>query len=159
MRRVAIALAGFAFAAAFYLLLVDTTSLPELAALVVIALLAAIGFEASREQGFPEARISASWLAGTWRAFARVPFDSLLLVRQAVAQLLHPRRRRGRFRTIPFADGDTERDRGRFAMTEIVGSLAPNTIVIGIDADSGRLVVHQLEHKGDADELDVLGLR
>ena len=159
MRRVAIALAGFAFAAAFYLLLVDTTSLPELVALVVIALLATIAFEASREQGFPEARISASWLAGTWRALARVPSDSLLLTRLAIAQLLHPRGRRGELRAIHFAGGDTESDRGRFALTEIVGSLAPNTIVIGVDPESERLLVHQLERKGGDDELDVLGLR
>lgn len=159
MRRVGIALAGFAFAGAFYLLLVDTTSLPEIVALIVFALLAATAFEASREQGFPEARISASWLTGTWRAVARVPSDGLLLCRHAIAQLLHPRGERGEFRAIPFAGGHTERDRGRFAITEIVGSLSPNTIVIGVDPDSERLVVHQLERNGGADELDVLGLR
>ena len=152
-------LAGFAFAAAFYLVLVDTTSLPELVALAVIALLAAIAFAAAREQGFTEARISPSWLVGSWRAIARVPPESLLLCRQAAAQLLRPRSERGVFREIPFAGGETERDRGRFAITEIVGSLAPNTIVIGVDPDSERLIVHQLELKGGADELDALGLR
>ncbi len=159
MRRVAIALAGFAFAAAFYLLLVDTASVAEIVVLIAVALLAAIAFEASREQEFLEARISARWLAGAWRAVARVPAESLLLCRHAIAQLLHPRAQRGEFREIPFAGGETQRDRGRFAITEIVGSLAPNTIVIGVDPDSERLLVHQLERKGGPDELDVLGLR
>jgi hypothetical protein len=43
-------------------------------------------------------------------------------------------------------------------LTEIVGSLAPNTIVIGVDADSGLLLVHQLRRNGDRDDIDVLEL-
>jgi hypothetical protein len=159
MRRVGITLAGFAFAGAFYLLLVDTTSLPEVYVLIAVALIAAGAFEASREQGFREARIPPGCLKGTWRAVARVVPDGLLVCREAVAQLTRPRRTRGEFRAVPFTDGEGERDRGRFAMTEIIGSLAPNTIVIGIDPDSELLLVHQLERKGGAEELDVLGLR
>jgi multisubunit Na+/H+ antiporter MnhE subunit len=159
MRRVAITLAGFAFAGAFYLLLVDTTSLPELYVLIAVALVAAAAFEASREQGFAEARISPSWLTGAWRAFARVPPESMLLCREALAQLAKRKRARGEFRAIPFRGGEDQRDRGRFALTEIIGSLAPNTIVIGVDEDAELLLVHQLSRKGGPDELDVLGLR
>jgi hypothetical protein len=159
MRRVAVTLAGFAFAGAFYLLLIDTTSLPELYVMVAVALIAAFAFGASREQGFAEARISPSWLTNTWRAVARIPAESLLLCREAVAQLGHRKRARGEFRAIAFRGGEEEADRGRFAITEVVGSLAPNTIVIGIDPDSELLLVHQLERKGGPDEMDVLGLR
>jgi hypothetical protein len=159
MRRVAVALAGFAFAGAFYLLLIDTTSLPELYVLVAVALTAALAFVASREQGFPEARISPSWLKNSWRAVARIPVESLLLCREAMAQLGHPKRARGVFRAIAFRGGREEADRGRFAISEVVGSLAPNTIVIGIDPDSELLLVHQLERKGGPDQMDVLGLR
>ena len=73
MRRVALTLVGFSLAAAFYLLLVDTVSLPELYVLVAVALLAAIAFEAAREQGFPEARFSLRSLRRSWRAGVRVP--------------------------------------------------------------------------------------
>jgi hypothetical protein len=159
MRRAAIALAGFAFAAAFYLVLVDTTSLPEIYVLIAVALLAAIGFEAAREQGFPEARISPRWLTRGWRAVARVPSETLLLCGEAILQIRRRDPRRGEFRAIPFQGGEGERDRGRFAITEIVGSLAPNTIVIGIDPDSELLLVHQLKRTGGPDQLDVLGLR
>jgi hypothetical protein len=159
MRRVAITLVGAALAGAAYLLLVDTTSLPELYALAAVALLAGIAFEASREQGFAEARVSPRWLARAWRAVARVPLEIALLCREAIEQLLHRKRVRGEFRAIPFRGGEGEEDRGRFALSEIVGSLAPNTIVIGIDPDSELLLVHQLRRKGGADELDVLGLR
>jgi hypothetical protein len=158
MRRLALFLAGFAFAGAFYLLLVDTTSLPELYVLVGVALLAALAFEASREQGFPEARFSLRSLARAWRAFAQVPLDTGLLCREAVAQLAQRKRRRGQFRAVPFRAGPSEHDRGRYALTEIVGSLAPNTIVIGIDADSDLLLVHQLRRNGDRHDIDVLEL-
>jgi hypothetical protein len=158
MRRLALFLAGFAFAGAFYLLLVDTTSLPELYVLVGVALLAALAFEVSREQGFPEARFSLRSLARAWRAFAQVPLDTGLLCREAVAQLTQRKRRRGQFRAVPFKAGPSEHDRGRSALTEIVGSLAPNTIVIGIDADSDLLLVHQLRRNGDRHDIDVLEL-
>jgi hypothetical protein len=58
MRRLGLTLAGFTLASAFYLLLVDTTSLPELYVLVAVALIATVAFEAAREHGFPEARFS-----------------------------------------------------------------------------------------------------
>jgi hypothetical protein len=158
MRRLAIALAGFAFAGAFYLLLVDTTSLPELYVLLGVALIATIAFEAAREQGFPEARFSLRWLSRAWRAAARVPLDTGLLCREVLGQLTHPKRTRGQFRAVPFKAGTSEEDRGRYALTEIVGSLAPNTIVIGIDADSDLLLVHQLRRNGDRHDIDVLEL-
>ena len=159
MRPIAITLVGAALAGAAYLLLVDTTSPPELYVLAAVSLMAGIAFEASREQGFAEARISPRWLRGAWRAVVRVPSEIVLLCREAADQLRQPERERGEFRTIPFRGGDGESDRGRYALTEIVGSLAPNTIVIGIDPDAELLLVHQLRRSGGADELDVLGMR
>jgi hypothetical protein len=158
MRRLALTLAGFALAGAFYLLLIDTTSSPEIYVLIAVALLAAAAFEASREQGFPEARFRPRSLARAWRAVVRIPLDAGLLCKEAFAQLRQRRRSRGQFRAIPFRAGNGERDRGRYALTEIVGSLAPNTIVIGVDADSDLLLVHQLRRNGDRADIDVLGL-
>jgi multisubunit Na+/H+ antiporter MnhE subunit len=158
MRSLALTLAGFVFAGAFYLLLVDTTSLPELYVLIVVALLATIAFEAARQQGFPEARFSLRSLSRSWHAVVRVPLDTGLLCREALAQLAQHRRTRGQFRAIPFKAGTSESDRGRYALTEIVGSLAPNTIVIGVDADSDLLLVHQLRRNGDRHDIDVLEL-
>jgi len=158
MRRLGLTLAGFVLAGAFYLLLVDTASLPELYVLVAVALIATVAFEAAREQGFPEARFSLRWLRRSWRAVVRVPLDTGLLCREALAQLTQRERTRGQFRAVPFKAGTSEKDRGRYALTEIVGSLAPNTIVIGVDADSDLLLVHQLRRHGDRDDIDVLEL-
>jgi hypothetical protein len=158
MRRLALTLAGVAFAGAFYLLLIDTVSLPEIYVLIAVTLLAAAAFEASREQGFPEARLPPRSLARAWRAVARVPLDAGLLCAETFAQLRQHKRSRGQFRAIPFRAGTSEEDRGRYGLTEIVGSLAPNTIVIGVDADSDLLLVHQLRRIGDRDDIDVLEL-
>ena len=158
MRRLALTLAGFVLAGAFYLLLVDTASLPEIYVLIAVALLATLAFEASREQGFPEPRAATRSLARSWRAVVRIPLDAGLLCREALAQLLRPSRQRGEFRAVAFKAGSSEQDRGRYALTEIVGSLAPNTIVIGVDADSDLLLVHQLRRHGGRREIDVLEL-
>lgn len=88
----------------------------------------------------------------------RVPLDAGLLGRELIAQLMHSKRRRGQFRAVPFKAGSGEHDRGRHALTEIVGSLAPNTIVIGVDADNDLLLVHQLRRNGDRHDIDVLEL-
>lgn len=158
MRRLAITATGFAIAGAFYLLLVDTTSLPELYVLAGVGLIAAVAFEASREEGFPEARFSLRWFGRAWRAFARVPLDAWLVCVESVAQLFTPSRTRGAFKAVAFKGGDSPQDRGRFALTEILGSLAPNTIVIGVDPETELLLVHQLRPRGDRDDIDMLEL-
>jgi hypothetical protein len=158
MNRIALMLVGFVLAGAFYLVLVDTTSLPELYVLIGVGLLGGIAFGASREDGFPEGRFSASWFKRAWRPLVRVPLDAGLLCVEAVAQLFTYRRARGSFRAIPFKGGDSEEDRGRFALTDIFGSLAPNTIVIGIDPEKDLLLVHQLRPRGGREDIDPLGL-
>ena len=156
MRRIVRAGLVLAFSAAFYLLLIDTASLPELCVLIVVALLSVVAFEISREQGFAEAKVRARWLAHAWRPFARAPRDLAFLCVEAISQLLSPRSARGRFRVVAFKAGESEEDRGRRALAESLGSFAPNTIVLGIDPDRGLLLVHQLRARGGRDELDVL---
>jgi hypothetical protein len=40
-----------------------------------------------------------------------------------------------------------------------LGSVSPNSIVAGVDVDSGLLLVHQLEPRDNPDDLDPLRLR
>jgi hypothetical protein len=152
-------LGGFVLAGSFYLLLIDTTDLPELYAGVGACALAAAAFEVSREQGFAEVSISPLWLTGAWRLVLRVPADiarvSVMAVRQAVA----PRPVRGTLRAVPFgACGDDSSDVGRRALAEALGSLAPNTIVIGVDLERHLILAHQLAPGGGTDAVDVLEL-
>ncbi len=158
MKRIAPAAFAFAVAAGFYLLLVDTVDLPELVALAVIAAIATVAFESSRRQGVAEAAFELSWLRQAWRPVVNVPRHALLISYEAVLQLVRAEPRRGSFRAIPFRGGEDAADQGRIAVTESLGSFAPNTIVIGIDSDRDLLLVHQLHRQGGREELDVLRL-
>jgi hypothetical protein len=154
---------GFALAVVlgggFYLQLIDTTSLPELYVLAGVALACGVGFELAREQGFVEARIAPLWLLRSWRLVWRIPSDIAIVCFEALAQLVHPRATRGVFRATAFkATADTPPQTGRRALAETVGSFAPNTIVVGVDAERGLILTHQLRRHGPPEDLDVTRL-
>ncbi len=159
IRRLAIAAIGLLLGGSFYLLLIDTTSLPELYVLAGVALLAALAFVVSREEGVAEGSITPSMLRRGWRALASIPVHIGLVCWEAVVQLVSPRRHRGSFRAVQFRAGpENPRDIGRRGLTEALGSIAPNTIVIGVDPEHDLLLVHQLRRRGTPADLDVLGL-
>lgn len=159
IRRVGIFTLAAVLGGAFYLLLVDITSSPELYVLVVTAIVCAIAFWVSREQKFVEAAVRPSWLLAGRRVLAKIVPNILVLAGEALAQLVRPRPVRGTFRAVPFrATAQTPEDTGRRALTEWVGSLAPNTIVVGVDDERGLLLVHQLRRQGRTEEIDPMGL-
>jgi hypothetical protein len=150
---------GIVLGGALYLQLIDTTSLPELYLLAGVALACGIGFQLAREQGFVEARVLPWWLARSWRLVYRIPGDIAIVCWEALVQLVRPRPERGVLRAAPFrAVQPTPPDTGRRALAEIVGSVAPNTVVIGVDDERGLLLVHQLRRHGGAEDLDVTRL-
>lgn len=159
MRSLAAASLGFVLAAAFYIALIDTVDLPELFAGIGAVLLAGAAYEAARRQGLAEARMSPRWLTRGGRVVASVPRQIVWVSWEAVAQLVRPRAARGTLRAVPFrAGGDGSADVGRRALAEAAGSVAPNTVVIGIDADRDLLLVHQLRRAGGREQIDVLEL-
>ncbi|HEY6399350.1 MAG TPA: hypothetical protein VIX82_18040 [Solirubrobacteraceae bacterium] len=158
MRRVASTAVAGVMAGGFYLLLIDTTDLPELYGLSGVAVVSGAAYHVSRRQHLGDASIAPVWLVRTWRPVSRVPSQILVVCIEAFSQLLRPRARRGEFRAVPFRGGDGERDVGRRALAEAFGSLAPNTIIIGVDSERNLLLVHQLRRAGGHEELDVLGL-
>ena len=146
--------------AATWWLLVDTVRTAELVAGAVCAAIAATGSELVRAQRMAPVRVRLAWLARTPRAVAQIPGDLVLLAVAAARQLLRPRLRVGAFRAVPFAAGpDTPESTARHAIAEAFGSLAPNTIVVGIDRRRDLLLVHQLVARRDPDTIDRMGLR
>jgi hypothetical protein len=124
-----------------------------------VAVACGVAFVLGREKGFEEARLRVRWLTGGWRVLAKVPLDIVLVCSEALAQLVRPRSRRGSFRAVAFdAVVESPEDTGRRALAEALGSVAPNTIVLGVDVESGLLLVHQLRRQGDARDLDVMRL-
>ena len=159
MRSLASWLLGIVLAAAFYMVLIDTVDLPELYAAIGAVLLAGAGYEAARRQGVGEARVRPRWVARGWRVTASVPRQILWVSWEALAQLVAPRKTRGSLRAVAFrAGGEGSLDVGRRALAEGLGSLAPNTIVIGVDEERDLLLVHQLHRSGGREQLDVLEL-
>jgi hypothetical protein len=159
MRTALRATFGLALGGGFYLLLIDTTSLPELYVLAGVALACGIGFELAREQDFVEARIAVRWFASCWRLLWRIPSDVAIVCWEALAQTARPRATRGEFRAVHVsATAETPADTGRRALIETVGSFAPNTIVVGVDAERGLLLTHQLRRHGAPEDLDVTRL-
>jgi hypothetical protein len=152
-------LLGSAIGGAFYLLLIDNGSAPELYVLAGVALSCGVTFTLAREQGFVGAVFKPRWLVGAWRLIGYVPRDIAVVCWEALAQLVAPKPARGRFRAVPYsAVMQNSVDTGRRALTEGFGSVAPNTVVVGVDAERGLLLVHQLRVQGDPEDLDVLRL-
>ena len=143
--------------AALYLLLVDTVVLPELVTGAVIAAIGASGATLVRSERRVVMRPRASWLVALWRPLASYPRDlwtlTLALARREAA--------RGRLYALPFARGtDDARSAARRVLGPTAGSFAPNTFVVGLDAERGLLLVHQLVPSEDpAADADPLGLR
>jgi hypothetical protein len=146
-------------AAAFYLLLIDITDLPELIVGAAAAVLAATGTELARGTHVTGERFSLRWLARGYRPVGRVPLDVAHVSAAALAQLFSRRAVRGRFRAVPF-EGSRESPQwaGRAALAQALGSFAPNTMVVGVDAETEQILAHQLCVSGGRDAIDLLEL-
>lgn len=145
MTRARSALVGLLIGAPFYLLLIDTTTAPELIAGGVAAVLAAGAYQAAYVETAENTAIRARWLLRAWSAAAQVPSQVLIVCAEVASQTIAPRSRRGAIVMEPFKTGSGDpQDVGHRALTEALRSLAPATIVIGIDPESDRLVVHEL---------------
>lgn len=159
MRSLGAASLGFVLAAAFYMALIDTVDLPELYAAIGAVLLGGAAYQTAREQGVAEAQLKWRWMRRGWRVLAGIPAQIAWLSWEAIVQLVRPRATRGAFRAVAFrAGGEGSHDVGRRAMAEGLGSVAPNTIVIGIDPETDLLLVHQLHRAGGREQIDVLEL-
>lgn len=158
IRRLVMLITGWVMAAALYLLLIDITDLPELIVGAGAAVLAATGFELARERrAVPRAR--PHLLARAYRPVLMVPSDLVRLTIVLFRQLRRPRDTVGEFRTAPFRTmPEEEGEIGRRALTESLGSFSPNTIIIGVDGDRQVVLAHQLQRRGGAEAIDMLGL-
>jgi multisubunit Na+/H+ antiporter MnhE subunit len=128
----------------------DNIGLAELGAGAGAAVLAALLAEVALHQAGTRIAVRARWLAAAYRLPGQVLGDTVLVFRALARQLLRGEPPPSGFRELPVRAGDQDReDQGGAAVTRLVllvgaGSLAPNTVVLGIDQDRGVMVVHQL---------------
>lgn len=141
IRRLGALLICLVALAAVWMLLVDTRSIAEYSAGAAVALLATLATALVVHEDVAHLREHRVFLLGLPRQLARVPLDLWLLMREFGRALLgrHPS---GRFHAVPFEAGTGADENARRAAIELLGSLAPNTIVLGVDEE--QVVVHQL---------------
>jgi multisubunit Na+/H+ antiporter MnhE subunit len=145
---------------AFWMVLADSARIAEIVVGIAVAALGATGFELVRRQRMAEQYIPLSLLGGVWRVLLRAVPDVWRLTRAAFIQLWRREPARGRVIAMDFGHGGTDPEqRGVRAIEAGLGSIAPNTIVIGVDRETGVLLVHQLEPTRDPSDLDPLRLR
>jgi len=150
---------AWACAAVLYLVLIDITDLPELIVGAGAAVLAATGFELTREQRMVGETLRWRWLLRLHRPLLRVPQDIAVVSAMALVALVHRRPAFGTFRAVPFgAEEDEPKETGRRALAEAAGSLAPNTFVVGVAGDRRLILAHQLRRRGGRETIDPMGL-
>lgn len=139
-------LAWSIFFTALYLLLVDTTVLPEVVAGALTAAFAsAIMVRAGREERVTLTPDFPRSLALLCRLPSRVVVDSGLVFVALWRRVVRREQIEGEFCVVPFHAGDDDpRARARRALVVIGLSLPPNSYVVSVDAAAGHLIVHQL---------------
>jgi multisubunit Na+/H+ antiporter MnhE subunit len=140
MRLLPVWLTWWVLLAALYVLIDDSVLAPELAVGAVAAAVGATGAALVHRERRVLLEGDVRWLRALWRPLAGLVGDLWPLVRAL------PRRGgTGALVEIPFdSTSDGPRDTARRALTEALGTLAPNTIVVRIDTERGVVVAHQL---------------
>jgi multisubunit Na+/H+ antiporter MnhE subunit len=135
----------WALLAALWLALVDTVVVPELVTGAVAAAIAATGAVVVRGRREVLLRPRLSWLLAGWRPLVASVTDlrplAIVLWRRGIRR----RAEHGVFAEVPYAAVGTDPHAAAHrVLTQALGSLAPNTLVVGIDRDRRTMLVHQL---------------
>ena len=136
-----VVLAWWALMGGAWMLLVDTVSTAEVLCAVAAALVGVLVTRLVFASEIADMRPTVSLVTALVRQLTRVPVD-LWLLAVTLVRALAGRRQAGRFHELALELAVDEKSNGRRAGIELVGSLAPNTIVLGVDEH--RVIVHQL---------------
>ena len=138
-----------------YLLLVFKTEPAEFVAGALAAALAATGATLVRERGDIRFSPGVGWLRMLPALAAEVVTGTVRLV-PLVWRAARGERIRGRMRAIRFTGaGATDQESAtRRALEKFLGSVAPNSFVVGFDERHDVVVVHQLEQTEEPPRVD-----
>jgi multisubunit Na+/H+ antiporter MnhE subunit len=145
-QRIAFWLAWWAVCYALWILLVFKTEFAEFVAGALAAALAATGAELVRAFGYAPFAPRLAWSRGLLRLPRDVLVETWRMTALLVRSLVGRQRIRGSFRIISFraAPDDDPRAQGRRTVAAWLGTVSPNTYVLGIDEEHHVVVVHQL---------------
>jgi multisubunit Na+/H+ antiporter MnhE subunit len=144
--RITFFLVTWVLLSALYVVLVFKTQFEEYVAGVICGLVSALGVDMVRTQGSVRFAPGLGWVPGLARVPGEVLTDTSLLIRVLWRVLVRREVVRGQYRVVPFkgARGNSPEAAGRRAIAKWVGSIAPNTLVVGFDDHRDRVLVHQL---------------
>jgi multisubunit Na+/H+ antiporter MnhE subunit len=143
-RRAGFWVAWYVALVVLWLAFVDTLAWEEVAAGLVAAAVAATAAEIVRSQDLVRFRLEPRWLRGLSGLPWQVVRDTWLLT-AALWRHTTGRPVRGTFRVVPFpSEADDARSAARRALVTAVCSVAPNTVVVGVEGGEGEMLVHQL---------------
>jgi multisubunit Na+/H+ antiporter MnhE subunit len=143
-RRVGFWFAWYVPLVVLWLAFVDTLDPAEVVVGLVAAAIAATAAELVRSQDLVRFRLELRWLRGLTQLPWQTARDCWLLTVALWRHLTgHPAR--GRFRVVPFpSEADDASSAGRRALVTALVSVAPNTVVVGVEGQGGEMLVHQL---------------
>jgi hypothetical protein len=131
--------------AALYLALVDTIKAPELVAGAAVAALGATGAVLVRRERRVLVRPRAAWLLAAWRPLLGTVTDLRPLAVALWRRGILRRDETGVLVRVPYeALGHDAESAAHRVLTQALGSVAPNTVVLGVDAERRELLAHEL---------------
>jgi hypothetical protein len=147
----------WALLSGLYMLLVFKTEPAEIVAAVICGAISATATDLVRRHGTVRLKLPGwGWL----RAVATLPrqtvVDTWRLVEVLWRVVVRREDVRGRFISLPFkgARGRSPEAAGRRAVAKLVGSVAPNTLVVGFANEKERVLLHQLVDTGETPPCD-----
>lgn len=130
----------------FWVWIDDSIALPELLVGAGVAVLGAALAEVAQYQADTHVRIRIEWLAKALTLPVEIGRDFGVVMRALFLQLVRGRQPASTFEAIPVRPGgDTAEKMTRRALLVAGTSVAPNTLVLGIDQDRGEMLVHHLD--------------
>jgi len=140
----------WALLAALWLALVDTVVVPELVTGAIAAAIAATGAVLVRGQRQLLLRPRPAWLLRAGRPLLGTVTDLGPLLRALWRRGVRRRDEAGELVELPYAAVEDEPGPAAHrVLTQALGTLAPNTIVVGVDRERRTMLVHQLVPTAD----------
>ncbi|MET0615586.1 MAG: Na+/H+ antiporter subunit E [Thermoleophilaceae bacterium] len=158
-QRMAFWFGWWAICYALWLLLVFKTEPAEFVAGALAAALAATGAELVRARGYAPFAPRLAWSRGLIRLPRDVIVDTWRMTALLVRSLIRREPIKGCFRIVSFrvTSEDDPRAQARRIVAAWLGTISPNTYVIGVDEDHDVVVLHQLIRDDEPPELRPLG--
>jgi multisubunit Na+/H+ antiporter MnhE subunit len=144
-RRIGTWLVWWVLLMSFWVILDDSVAVDELLAGAGAAALGAFLAELAAHQTRIRFRMRARWVVPALRLPADVARDTVIVLAVLWRRLARGQEPASGFRELPVSPGpDTAEGETRRALLVGARSLAPNTVVLGIDPDREVMIVHQL---------------